>query len=215
MSIDGKGYLLVQSNGSVRAFGSAKTFKIKRGAAKPKSIVAIATTGTGRGYLLVSSTGKVTPYGDARHFGDRSGKKADSKIVGIVMSPNGGGYNLVSAKGTVYSYGNARRYLNLAATMLLGGLWHGAAWTFVIWGALHGIYLVINHAWQALRERLFGPGKGPSCRLVGHSAFRGEGRLRGRWHAAGGWCDSALYGLLADELVRDPAMRHDAAETLQ
>lgn len=56
-------------------------------------------------------------------------------------------------------YGNARRYLNLAATMLLGGLWHGAAWTFVIWGALHGIYLVINHAWQALRERLFGPAK--------------------------------------------------------
>ena len=46
--------------------------------------------------------------------------------------------------------GSARRYLNLFATMLLGGLWHGAAWTFVIWGALHGCYLVINHGWQAL-----------------------------------------------------------------
>jgi hypothetical protein len=32
-------------------------------------------------------------------------------------------------------------------TMLLGGLWHGAAWTFVAWGALHGVYLCINHAW--------------------------------------------------------------------
>jgi hypothetical protein len=31
--------------------------------------------------------------------------------------------------------------------MALGGLWHGAAWTFVIWGALHGIYLCINHGW--------------------------------------------------------------------
>jgi hypothetical protein len=31
--------------------------------------------------------------------------------------------------------------------MLLGGLWHGAGWTFVIWGGLHGVYLVINHAW--------------------------------------------------------------------
>ena len=33
-------------------------------------------------------------------------------------------------------------------TMLLGGLWHGAAWTFVVWGALHGAYLCINHAWN-------------------------------------------------------------------
>jgi alginate O-acetyltransferase complex protein AlgI len=39
------------------------------------------------------------------------------------------------------------RYVNLMITMLLGGLWHGAAWTFVAWGALHGVYLCINHAW--------------------------------------------------------------------
>jgi alginate O-acetyltransferase complex protein AlgI len=44
--------------------------------------------------------------------------------------------------------GPARRYLNLFLTMLLGGLWHGAAWTFVIWGALHGIYLTLNHLWR-------------------------------------------------------------------
>jgi len=37
--------------------------------------------------------------------------------------------------------------VNLTITMLLGGLWHGAAWTFVVWGALHGVYLCINHAW--------------------------------------------------------------------
>ncbi|MDD5180605.1 MAG: MBOAT family protein [Gallionellaceae bacterium] len=48
--------------------------------------------------------------------------------------------------------GKARRYLNLLATMLLGGLWHGAGWTFVIWGGLHGLYLVINHAWHGLRR---------------------------------------------------------------
>jgi alginate O-acetyltransferase complex protein AlgI len=47
--------------------------------------------------------------------------------------------------------GEQRRYINLAVTMLLGGLWHGAAWNFVIWGGLHGAYLCINHLWRAWR----------------------------------------------------------------
>ena len=51
-------------------------------------------------------------------------------------------------------YGRARRYVNLMLTMLLGGLWHGASWTFVIWGGLHGAYLVVNHGWQWLREKM-------------------------------------------------------------
>jgi D-alanyl-lipoteichoic acid acyltransferase DltB (MBOAT superfamily) len=50
--------------------------------------------------------------------------------------------------------GPINRYRNLVLTMLLGGLWHGAAWTFVIWGALHGLYLCINHAWRAINRRL-------------------------------------------------------------
>jgi D-alanyl-lipoteichoic acid acyltransferase DltB (MBOAT superfamily) len=41
------------------------------------------------------------------------------------------------------------RYRNLMLTMLLGGLWHGAGWTFVVWGGLHGLYLVLHHGWQA------------------------------------------------------------------
>jgi len=45
--------------------------------------------------------------------------------------------------------GNLKRYRNLIITMLLGGLWHGAGWTFVIWGGLHGFYLMVNHAWRA------------------------------------------------------------------
>jgi len=44
--------------------------------------------------------------------------------------------------------GAMRRYMNLMLTMLLGGLWHGAGWTFVVWGGLHGLYLIINHAWR-------------------------------------------------------------------
>ncbi len=48
--------------------------------------------------------------------------------------------------------GPLRRYSNLMATLLLGGLWHGAGITFVLWGALHGIYLCINNAWLGLRK---------------------------------------------------------------
>lgn len=46
--------------------------------------------------------------------------------------------------------GPIRRHLNLMITMLLGGLWHGAGWNFVLWGGLHGGYLVINHGWRWL-----------------------------------------------------------------
>ena len=47
--------------------------------------------------------------------------------------------------------GEQRRYVNLLVTMLLGGLWHGAGWNFLVWGGLHGIYLGINHLWRGRR----------------------------------------------------------------
>ena len=50
--------------------------------------------------------------------------------------------------------GRGRRYANLMTTMVLGGLWHGAGWNFIIWGALHGAYLTINHLWQGIAQRL-------------------------------------------------------------
>jgi alginate O-acetyltransferase complex protein AlgI len=50
--------------------------------------------------------------------------------------------------------GPMRRQVNLFLTMLLGGLWHGASWNFVVWGALHGAYLVINHSWGSLCHKL-------------------------------------------------------------
>lgn len=46
--------------------------------------------------------------------------------------------------------GKVQRYINLMVTMLLGGLWHGANWTFVVWGALHGFYLIVNHVIRGL-----------------------------------------------------------------
>lgn len=47
-----------------------------------------------------------------------------------------------------------RRYTNLFITMILGGLWHGAGWTFIIWGGLHGLYLIINHIWRFIKIKL-------------------------------------------------------------
>ncbi len=44
--------------------------------------------------------------------------------------------------------GELRKMRNLFVAMLLIGLWHGASWTFVFWGALHGVFLVINHQWR-------------------------------------------------------------------
>jgi len=58
-------------------------------------------------------------------------------------------------------HGSLLRYTNLMITMLLGGLWHGAAWTFVVWGALHGAYLCVNHAWSN-----FGPKVAPRFEKV-------------------------------------------------
>jgi D-alanyl-lipoteichoic acid acyltransferase DltB (MBOAT superfamily) len=59
--------------------------------------------------------------------------------------------------------GRAKTYRNLMLTMVLGGLWHGAAWTFVVWGTLHGLYLCAH---RAFTER---PGAaGPIHNRVGH-----------------------------------------------
>jgi alginate O-acetyltransferase complex protein AlgI len=48
-------------------------------------------------------------------------------------------------------------YRNLMITMVLGGLWHGASWNFVIWGTLHGVALAATRAWQRRRGRIVGP----------------------------------------------------------
>ncbi|MFO1149337.1 MAG: MBOAT family protein [Alsobacter sp.] len=45
-------------------------------------------------------------------------------------------------------HGFSRQMASLLATMLIGGLWHGAGWNFVIWGGLHGLALVVNHLWR-------------------------------------------------------------------
>jgi alginate O-acetyltransferase complex protein AlgI len=64
--------------------------------------------------------------------------------------------------------GPNRAYLNVLLTMLIGGLWHGAAWTFVVWGALHGSYLA-GERWWAGRTRT-PPGADPDLVVPGPPA---------------------------------------------
>lgn len=50
--------------------------------------------------------------------------------------------------------GRIRRYGNLMIVMVLAGLWHGANWKFMLWGSLHGLYLMVNHGWQSSWRKL-------------------------------------------------------------
>lgn len=49
---------------------------------------------------------------------------------------------------------NGRQKTNILITMLLGGLWHGAAWTFVLWGGIHGCYICLNHLWNKMGYKM-------------------------------------------------------------
>ena len=50
--------------------------------------------------------------------------------------------------------GKIKQLSNLLITMLIGGLWHGAGWTFIIWGGMHGLFLIINHLWLNWKGRV-------------------------------------------------------------
>jgi len=78
--------------------------------------------------------------------------------------------------------GRSRRYVNLMIVMGLGGLWHGAGWTFVLWGLLHGAYLAINHLWWAI----IGSGNEHTGRRAGF-AWRWSGRALTLFAVALSW----------------------------
>ncbi|THB78634.1 MAG: MBOAT family protein [Desulfobulbaceae bacterium] len=109
-----------------------------------------------------------------------------------------------------------RYYTNLFLTMLLGGIWHGAGWTFVIWGALHGFCLIINHLWRSGCKALLGPDRKSTpigifcgrvltllCVIIGWVFFRAES-VEGAWYLLGVMLGTNGFGVpqdLADQLV--------------
>jgi ribosomal-protein-alanine N-acetyltransferase len=80
--------------------------------------------------------------------------------------------------------------------------------------AREGLSLALGHAFDALQLRRIeadvDPRNLPSCRLVEGLGFRREGLLRARWKVAGELCDSALYGLLAEDFARESTVRSEA-----
>jgi D-alanyl-lipoteichoic acid acyltransferase DltB (MBOAT superfamily) len=100
-----------------------------------------------------------------------------------------------------------RRYVSVLVTMVLCGAWHGAGWTYLLFGALQGIYLSVNQAWRTLRRRLAG-GKPRSTRwgrvvaclltfaawLVGLAVFRSQtvSDAMSLWQGMFGWNGFAL-----------------------
>jgi alginate O-acetyltransferase complex protein AlgI len=114
--------------------------------------------------------------------------------------------------------GHMRRYINLLATMLIGGLWHGASWTFVIWGGIHGTMLLINHGWRHLRGSLGVPtgNDGVILRLAGWAltflAVTSAWVLfRADTLKSAGTILSAMYGL-DGHAVREPLAAYGLAQ---
>jgi alginate O-acetyltransferase complex protein AlgI len=111
-------------------------------------------------------------------------------------------------------HGAARRYLNLAVTMLLGGLWHGAAWPFVFWGGAHGLMLAANHAWHYLRRRVGLPaGKGHragrliACVLTFIAVTTAWVLFRASSLGSAGSILSTMYGVSGQDVV-DPIVTY-------
>jgi hypothetical protein len=78
--------------------------------------------------------------------------------------------------------GPRRTYINLMTTMLLGGLWHGADWTFAAWGGLHGLLLALERRFLAARIAAAGRSPGAAVAPGVDGADAGDGRHRLRLH---------------------------------
>jgi D-alanyl-lipoteichoic acid acyltransferase DltB (MBOAT superfamily) len=112
--------------------------------------------------------------------------------------------------------GTGRTYLNLLITMLLGGLWHGAAWNFVLWGLWHGVGLVVHRFFSghyARKSKTFVPGELPALEK-GTGTIRDAGpRPLWRWTTLLPWLATMLFVLYGWLLFRARSIEQIAAMT--
>ena len=92
----------------------------------------------------------------------------------------------------------ARRTVNLMTTMLLCGLWHGAAWRFVLWGGLHGVYLVVHRAWRWHMPRIVAQSLTLFAVTIAWVPFRADG-LHAAWSMLRGM--AGLNGIALPQLI--------------
>ena len=97
--------------------------------------------------------------------------------------------------------GRLRTSINLMLTMLIGGLWHGAAWTFVAWGGLHGVLLVIHRIWSQALNRI---GWRPAIAARNSTAWRWTSRILLFHAVCAGWVffRASNFGLAFDVFRR-------------
>lgn len=108
--------------------------------------------------------------------------------------------------------GPVRRQLNLFATVMLGAVWHGSGWTYIVWGALHCAYLLVNHSWRHLTAHRLPTGGWAltsyrtaamaltfGCVVVSVPFFRAEG-LDAAWRMSAG-----MFGLNRAIVAASPA----------
>ncbi len=98
-----------------------------------------------------------------------------------------------------------RTLLNLMIVFVVSGLWHGTSWTFAVWGALHGLYIVVETLWEHRARRRVPPAFSPRPEGEGGSGLASVGRLKsehneGRWRAVRAFTD-LLKTLLTFALV--------------
>ena len=105
---DGQGYWIVDAQGHVFAWGTARYFGGSPALHSGEIVSSISATPDGGGYWLFTSQGRVFPFGNANSYGDMSGTTLNGPVVASVATPTGHGYYLVGSDGGIFSFGDAR-----------------------------------------------------------------------------------------------------------